>query len=693
MNVFKFLVVSFLIYAPLFATGQTPLEKAKSYLENRQYRLAINTLNNRNVLKNPSAQFLIAVSYFETNQLDQATRYLNPLLEEDENLFPEAWWYKAQILHAQNEYEEALIWYKGYLKQLRDNHPQRNIVRNTIRACSNGTTLKFKPSYTVVENLGRGVNSEFDEFRPIPSPNRQNKIYFSSIRPANTGGLRDRFGNRDDVFGKAKADMYGVEQVNGMWDNAEGLGYRLNSNENEVIMDFNGQGNALYYFKGHNLSQGYIYIDSFQTVNNTISTTPLSTPFDSQLGDVDPFLAHDTVIYFASNRPGGFGGYDIYKTTNQYGFWSEPINLGSDVNTPFDERSPYLCNDQRTLYFSTSDPAISIGGLDIVKTVYIPQKDRWIPRENAGIPINSSGDDSHFRIGKDGYSAFFDSSRKDGYGQRDLYIAFFDSYLVENENPSTPQFVTNNNSTSLSNDPLDEEISSLNYTDQETQQLPANWISQLEIPVHSIDYDLQLNMVNQLVDLLTQFPETKLIISSNVLEVPLLQRELNEGLNRAGQVADWFILRGIAPGRLFLRSIATDNPEAVVLSFFNPQSFGDPRIVTIENLASSLYFSRSNFFSSIYYQIQVASTNKPSTNKKLASYADLMVEKSEDGRFRYSLGAYANYANALDQLGQVRSRIQKDAYIVPYIQGLRIDKQMAQELSTQYPDLQNYLNN
>jgi outer membrane protein OmpA-like peptidoglycan-associated protein len=121
-----------------------------------------------------------------------------------------------------------------------------------------------------------------------------------------------------------------------------------------------------------------------------------------------------------SNRPGGIGGYDIWKTLlNEEGEWSAPVNLGPEINTPYDENTPFLHADGKTLYFS-SDGWPGMGNKDIFMS-RLDSTGHWSNPLNMGYPINSFSEESGLIVSPDGTEAFFSSNLKDGYGDMDIY--------------------------------------------------------------------------------------------------------------------------------------------------------------------------------------------------------------------------------------------------------------------------------
>ncbi len=130
-----------------------------------------------------------------------------------------------------------------------------------------------------------------------------------------------------------------------------------------------------------------------------------------------PYLTPDGhTLYFASNREGGYGKYDLYVSHYRDGFWTEPVNLGPHVNTPGNEITPYLRGD--TLYFA-SDWYDGLGGYDIFRIRRVA--DQWRDRENLGACINSPHNDYGWVVDNEG-RAYFTSDRPVGKGRQDIYV-------------------------------------------------------------------------------------------------------------------------------------------------------------------------------------------------------------------------------------------------------------------------------
>ena len=138
-----------------------------------------------------------------------------------------------------------------------------------------------------------------------------------------------------------------------------------------------------------------------------------------------PSLSSDgKLLFFASDRPGGYGGSDIwYAVRNSDGTWRDPVNMGPTINTSKNERSPFLHTDSKTLYFS-SNGHDGLGGQDIFYSKLDPKR-QWTVPVNIGYPINTENDEVDFFVSLDGKTGFFSSNN---YGDRDWNIYQFELY-------------------------------------------------------------------------------------------------------------------------------------------------------------------------------------------------------------------------------------------------------------------------
>jgi len=177
-------------------------------------------------------------------------------------------------------------------------------------------------------------------------------------------------------------------------------------------------------FAGNFPSAGYgnfdLYI-SYQTPQGWSEPINLGPQINTEFWESSPSLSSDkSTLYFSSDRPGGYGGKDLYVSHRlPNGKWSEALNMGASVNTAGDELAPFIHADNNTLYF-TSDGLPGYGGSDLF-VMRRKNANEWDAPENLGYPINTIESDGSLFIASNGVDAFYSSDRADSRGGLDLY--------------------------------------------------------------------------------------------------------------------------------------------------------------------------------------------------------------------------------------------------------------------------------
>lgn len=218
-------------------------------------------------------------------------------------------------------------------------------------------------------------------------------------------------------------DFYESNFVNGKWSKAEPLGGKVNTNLNEGAQNISQDGQLLI-FTGCNYPEGEGSCDlyySVRTNNGWSEAQNLGPVVNTDAWESSPSLSPDKRdLYFASRRPGGFGGSDIWVTHRlANGKWSRPENLGEAVNTKGDEGCPFMHADNETLYFSSNGhPGYGKTDLFFSKRV---NDSSWVEAENLGYPINTIDDEGSLIIAADGKTAYYAGEGTDSRGGLDLY--------------------------------------------------------------------------------------------------------------------------------------------------------------------------------------------------------------------------------------------------------------------------------
>lgn len=252
-------------------------------------------------------------------------------------------------------------------------------------------------------NLGENINTS-------------NLEYFPSLTIDGTKMIFNRRITGDE-------DFYESNFVNGKWEKAEPLGGKVNTNLNEGAQNISLDGQLLI-FTGCNYPEGEGSCDlyfSVRTNNGWSEGQNLGPVVNTDLWESSPSLSPDKRdLYFASRRPGGFGGSDIWVTHRlPTGKWSRPENLGEAVNTSGDEGCPFMHADNETLYF-TSNGHPGYGKTDLFFSKKVNDSS-WLVAENLGYPVNTIDDEGSLIVAADGKTAYYASDGADNKGGLDIY--------------------------------------------------------------------------------------------------------------------------------------------------------------------------------------------------------------------------------------------------------------------------------
>lgn len=443
MNLKSSILFLFLLLPFLGLTQKDMYAKGLLYYEAEQYNKALEYFYADKFASN-NKELLIRriICNYETGKLENAKKDVAKILTFD-NYPPETFFLIGQIYHSEGNYDNAVDNYKTYLK-LNPKAKNKPEVIHLIKQCGRARKLKYREADAFVDNFGNVVNTEYDEFRMIQSPNYSERYYFSSAREGSNGGRRDLRGNRDASFGFFNSDMYTVEMENGEWLPVRALNPFINTSRDELALDFSSDGSILFYMKGESYEKGVIYTDTFAVDKTEIlNPPPLVSPINGTIGDNWLYLFNDKTILFSSKRPGGYGGYDLYVTHSIDGTWSKPKNLGPEINSKYDEISPCISKDGKELFFS-SNRIESFGGYDVFKSSFDSPTKSWTSADNAGMQINSAGNDIGLYLSRDGNTAFLSSDRKEGFGGYDLYVVYFKNQIKAQLNTTnTLAFIAN----------------------------------------------------------------------------------------------------------------------------------------------------------------------------------------------------------------------------------------------------------
>jgi len=659
-------LLSILYCLPLGAQNlEEKKEQAKQLFYKGKYRSALSLLKFERQ-PDHEALFIMALSNYHLNRLQASEEQLREILEESKAPYPETILYLARIFHSRHEFDRAMQHYKQYLKAIDPNHRNRGMVRDAVRRCANGRQIQYRQPLGVVENLGPQLNTEYDEYGPVLSPNRPDRLYFTSARLGSIGGPRDPSGRPDEVLGHYSADIYRADKHNGKWDNVQGLHYYINSPKHEVLLDFDQEGKSMIYYKGSRLENGSVYVDTFSR-KQTLSSRPFNGPIDPLAGVTAPHFLGDTMVIFSSRRPGGYGGLDLYRSMLRYGSWTAPENLGPNINSAYDETTPFLANDNHTLYFSSNRKDGSLGGFDIFKSVYIDQQGAWTTPYNLGMPFNSAGDDTHFRLARDGYTGYFSSSRKDGLGERDLYAGYFFDYLPEMaRSRNTPQRRERR-------------------VEATPQPRPASTALPKQLPGIAFNSDAEVflpkyrPLLESIRDMMLKDPDLHLLITAYSLRELATSSRLFSAIKSAENLLYYLRDEGINIERISLIGMSAEGNSARKLEFRLLTQKGE----LVQDAQNSL--ATEHDYLGLLFKVEIASSRQIYRGDLLNQYEAPMVEKrATDPAYYYAVG----YCSSVEAARELASQLGRNtAQIVPYLNGKRVRTEDVPALQDDYPEL------
>lgn len=304
----------------------------------------------------------------------------------------------------------ARIYVKRYLDKAPKGPKATKVIHlgmNRLRYIDISTELREQPNNTTEPTPIAALNSISGDYMPQVNPTGS-RLYFTSVRK---GGFDNTEGKTDpNDYGE---DIYYSKLTGDQWSAPELLPAPINSMANDFGSAFTGDGQTMVFVRcdaPDGLGSCDLYITQL-TGDQWSTPINMGNVVNTEDWESQPTINSDgNKIIFTSTRPGGYGGSDLYMIEkNHLGLWGIPQNMGSTVNTPFSENSPFLAADGKTLYYSSSGHP-GMGGADIFYTVY--DEGRWSTPKNLGSPINSRGNDTNFSISAAG-NAYFASSRLD----------------------------------------------------------------------------------------------------------------------------------------------------------------------------------------------------------------------------------------------------------------------------------------
>jgi hypothetical protein len=376
--------------------------------------------------------YLLAVCYSQNPMYKtRAERYLAVAIKNISNSYrtddasetaapPLALFYYGMAEHVNYKFDEALATYEKF-RQFVDpkDKEYQQMLEKEIATTKLAKQFASQPINVLITNLGDSVNSPWPEYSPVFSADER-MLIFTTRRPNTTGGLKTEDGQYfEDIVVSYRDDK-------GNWSKPVPLSANVNSIGHEASINLTPDGQTLIVFKNDANSKnpegdGNIYYTTFDGKD----WSPLKE-FGSNVNT--PFFeghaclsADGNVLFFSSERPGGYGGKDIYRCIKLPNLkWSKALNMGPLINSPYDEDGGFIHPDGQTFFFASNGPK-SMGGYDIMFAT-LNEDNKFSNVTNIGYPINTTEDDVFYVTSPDGKRGYFSSAKQGGFGEKDLYM-------------------------------------------------------------------------------------------------------------------------------------------------------------------------------------------------------------------------------------------------------------------------------
>ncbi len=406
--------------------------------------LNANDFNPNNALLN----YKIGVCYLNSAYKQKAQAFLEKAYKLSPSVGANIHDYLGQAYHMNMEWEKAISEYKAHRQMIKpDDKASMADVDKRITECRTGIELVKNPVLVFIDNAGPEINSAFPDYGPVISTD-ESVMMFTSRRSNTSGGGIDV--NDQQYF----EDIYIANGENGKWDAAKNMGKPVNTeNRHDATVALSADGQKLFiYLDDITRGSGSIYECALKGISWS-KPEKLNDNINTKFKESSASLTSDgNTLYFTSNKEGGFGEHDVYKSTwdVKKQKWAVAENLGPVVNTPYEEYSLFIHPDGKTLFFSSCGHK-TMGGFDVFKTVWDEKKKKWSTPENLGYPINTVDDDVDFVLSASGKHGYYASHKADGYGEKDIYRITFVT-------PKNPVLNTEDNLLASLTEPIKETV-------------------------------------------------------------------------------------------------------------------------------------------------------------------------------------------------------------------------------------------
>lgn len=396
-------------------------DQAEAYYDDGKYDLAVVKYNKlfEKYPDEPVLNFRLGVCYFfEPDGLKRSLEMLEKL-DRDKFKKTDLCYYMGRVLHMHYRFDEAIAEFEKCAQSKYVMQEKKQMASRYAEYCKNGIQLLKDSTKAKVINLGPGINTSASEYVPAISSD-ESILMFTYRGERSIGGLQKLPGLPDPEGEYFEDIMVSYSDSTG-WTKPEHLKGNVNTDGHDACISLSNDGQKLFVFKNPPEDPGQLGItipDSGKWIEPELLKGDVVSSFWE--GHVS-LTSNERALYFSSEKPGGLGGKDIYLAHLGEGDnWNRSKNLGSVVNTPDDDDSPFIHPNGLFLVFASKGHN-SMGGYDLFYSE-LQEDSGWSAPVNLGHPINTPGDDIYFFLSANGKHGYYSSGRPGGYGLQDLYL-------------------------------------------------------------------------------------------------------------------------------------------------------------------------------------------------------------------------------------------------------------------------------
>jgi outer membrane protein OmpA-like peptidoglycan-associated protein/tetratricopeptide (TPR) repeat protein len=361
--------------------------------------------------------------------LEYAVQHINKKYKEGSYLEkgapPDAWYYLGSAYRDAMDFDKAIAAFKKFTQTVSVHSVYYiDYVKREMQCTENAKQIINNPIPIESQNLSEAINAPDDvQNCPVVSDDESVFVFTSGKKNIFSAGLGLDVSNGDYKLD----DIFYAKKVDGKWGEPVNITKEIgaSSQHRTVPVSINSNGTELYLVRDDN-DDGNIYV-SYLKNDKWTKMKELNKHINTKYWESHATITKDgNTLFFTSDRPGGFGGLDVYRSDkDDKGEWGPAVNLGPTINTIYDEETPFIIGDKDKyiLYFS-SQGHYSMGGFDVFYSTLLPNG-KWTTPINIGYPLNTVGNDLFYVPKSDGQYMFFplNGNERGDISKNNIYLA------------------------------------------------------------------------------------------------------------------------------------------------------------------------------------------------------------------------------------------------------------------------------